>query len=129
MRITRVLGAFVASCVLVFPAAGIRADEIYIYPSKGQSEQQQDKDKAECYAWAKEQTGFNPIVGPPTPPAATPKPKGIGPAANRKKRAWSQANADAQNQFEAAAAAYKEGRGKWERAAKACLTGRGYTIS
>jgi hypothetical protein len=32
----------------------------YIYPAKGQSAQQQEKDKYECYVWAKNQTGFDP---------------------------------------------------------------------
>ena len=31
-----------------------------IYPAKGQSAEQQKKDEAECYAWAKGQTGYDP---------------------------------------------------------------------
>lgn len=31
-----------------------------IYPAKGQSAQQQQKDEAECYTWAKGQTGYDP---------------------------------------------------------------------
>ena len=43
-----------------------------IYPAKGQSAQQQSKDEAECYAWAKGQTGYDPVqatqyVAPPVP--------------------------------------------------------------
>lgn len=34
--------------------------EVYFYPTKGQSEAQQDRDRYECYLWAKEQTGFDP---------------------------------------------------------------------
>jgi len=32
------------------------------YPSKGQSAQQQNKDEGECYAWAKQQTGIDPVA-------------------------------------------------------------------
>ena len=32
----------------------------FIYPSKGQSAQQEQKDKNECYGWASQQTGFDP---------------------------------------------------------------------
>ena len=32
----------------------------FIYPSKGQTAQQEQKDKNECYGWATDQTGFDP---------------------------------------------------------------------
>jgi hypothetical protein len=32
----------------------------FIYPNKGQSAQQEQKDKNECYEWASQQTGFDP---------------------------------------------------------------------
>jgi len=34
------------------------AQELMIFPAKGQSEDQMEKDKFECYSWAKKQTGF-----------------------------------------------------------------------
>ncbi|HXX53239.1 MAG TPA: glycine zipper domain-containing protein [Thermodesulfovibrionales bacterium] len=37
------------------------------YPSKGQSAQQQGKDEGECYAWAKQQTGIDPVAVANTP--------------------------------------------------------------
>ncbi len=37
------------------------------YPSKGQSAQQQNKDEGECYAWAKQQTGIDPVAVASTP--------------------------------------------------------------
>jgi hypothetical protein len=45
------------------------------YPSKGQSPAQQNKDEGECYAWAKQQTGIDPMAvasapPPPSGPAA-----------------------------------------------------------
>jgi hypothetical protein len=51
------------------PAA---AQDVFIYPDKGQSQQQQDKDKYECYSWAKNQSGFDPMA-PPTTRSAPPK--------------------------------------------------------
>ena len=40
------------------------ASDFIIYPSKGQSNEQQEKDKFECYSWAKGQTGFDPMETP-----------------------------------------------------------------
>jgi len=37
-----------------------RAQDIYIYPAKGQSQEQQDRDRYECHSWAVRQTGFDP---------------------------------------------------------------------
>jgi hypothetical protein len=34
--------------------------DIYVYPSKGQSEQQLDRDRYECHGWAFKQTGYDP---------------------------------------------------------------------
>ena len=33
---------------------------VYFYPTQGQSEQQQDRDRYECYLWAVKQTGYDP---------------------------------------------------------------------
>jgi hypothetical protein len=40
------------------------AQELIIYPSKGQSQDQMERDKYECYQWAKQQTGFDPMQAP-----------------------------------------------------------------
>jgi len=34
--------------------------QVYFYPSQGQSTEQQDRDRYECYLWSKKQTGFDP---------------------------------------------------------------------
>ncbi len=36
------------------------ATVVYFYPARGQSEQQQDRDRYECYLWAVKQSGFDP---------------------------------------------------------------------
>lgn len=41
------------------------AQEPVIYPARGQSQKQMEKDKFECYSWAKDQTGFDPTMPPP----------------------------------------------------------------
>jgi hypothetical protein len=46
-----------ASAASVSSSLGVVA-----YPSKGQSDQQQSKDEGECYAWAKKQTGIDPVA-------------------------------------------------------------------
>src|SRR5262249_60414376 len=43
----------------------------YYYPMRGQSPQQEESDKGQCYGWAVQQTGFdpaNPRVAMPAPP-------------------------------------------------------------
>ncbi len=40
------------------------AADVYIYPEKGQSQEQQQKDEYECYNWGKQQTGFDPMARP-----------------------------------------------------------------
>ena len=40
------------------------ADDLVIYPNKGQSKDQLEKDKYACYEWAKNQSGFDPMVQP-----------------------------------------------------------------
>ncbi len=62
----------------VIAAAPASRAQTYIYPSKGQSAAQQDKDDAECQAWAKRQPGTQPAQ-PPPPPAPPPPPPGAPP--------------------------------------------------
>jgi hypothetical protein len=53
-------------------AGPVLAQEVIIYPAKGQSEDQMEKDKFECYSWAKKETGFDPME---IPTATAPPPK------------------------------------------------------
>jgi hypothetical protein len=57
---------WITSLVLVAAliAGPVLAQELIVYPSKGQSKEQIEKDKYECYQWAKEQTGFDPMKTP-----------------------------------------------------------------
>ncbi len=38
-----------------------QACKLFVYPSKGQSKQQQKEDEFECYKWAMEQSGLDPL--------------------------------------------------------------------
>lgn len=60
-----------ALIAVVFLATAVTAaDEFVVYPAKGQSNGQMEKDKYECYQWAKNQSGFDPMKAPTgtTPP-------------------------------------------------------------
>jgi hypothetical protein len=42
---------------------------LMVYPAKGQSADQQAKDEAQCFNWARDQSGYDPM-NPPPPPSA-----------------------------------------------------------
>jgi len=58
----------VASCAPRYQYTAVPAEEqppppptqVYFYPNSGQTPEQQDRDRYECYLWAKQQTGFDP---------------------------------------------------------------------
>jgi hypothetical protein len=130
----------------------------YIYPSKGQSAQQQDRDRYECHTWAVQQTGFDPTrpqtaQAPSAPPPGRPVVKGaargaavgaVGGAiagdAGRGAAAGAAMGgllggmkrmdqAKAQSQQEAQQQNINaQQQAGYERALGACLEGRGYTV-
>ena len=55
----------------VFSTAALASD-FYVYPKNNQDAQQQQKDESECYVWAKNQTGFDPMA---VPTASEPAPQ------------------------------------------------------
>ncbi len=70
MKTTIFISAFLFLATLF--AGPVLAQEVVIYPAKGQNQDQMEKDKYECYRWAKEQTGFDPMQ-PPQATEAPPK--------------------------------------------------------
>jgi hypothetical protein len=52
-------GALLVAFALPLPAY---AEQPIIYPSKGQSAEQQQKDQGECMGWAQQTTGVNPMA-------------------------------------------------------------------
>ena len=56
--------------LIALPAA---AQDMFFYPSQGQSSERQNKDKGECHVWAVQQSGFDP-ANPPAHAATLPAP-------------------------------------------------------
>jgi hypothetical protein len=59
-----------------FSSLTLATAQPYIYPNQGQSPQQEQFDKGQCYSWAVQQTGFDPanpqmgMAPPPSPQAS-----------------------------------------------------------
>ena len=49
----------------IFFSGLVLAQDLIVFPAKGQSQEQMEKDKFECYGWAKQQTGFDPMQSQP----------------------------------------------------------------
>ena len=138
-------------------ALPVLAAEAYVFPNKGQSNDQLEKDKYACYEWAKGQTGFDPMQRP-TATSAAPEQKGgavggaargalIGVAAGAiagdagKGAAIGAASGGLiggmrrrgsrreQDQWaQDQSAQYNARRGEYNRAWSACLEGKDYTV-
>jgi hypothetical protein len=74
-----------ATAAFLFFTGWVWAQEPIIFPAKGQSPEQTEKDKTDCYAWATQQTGFDPMQPPQT--AQAPPPQSQGPSGERVKGA------------------------------------------
>ena len=67
--------------LVVVPGEGL-GQQMFIYPDKGQSADQQARDRWECHSWAVQQTGFDPSApqmaqaAPPPPPPSMGPPRG-----------------------------------------------------
>ena len=73
MRSTRhrLAGAVAVVPVTLALVAGSAGAQGYVYPAKGQSPQQQQKDQSDCHGWAMQQSGVNPgtMAAPPSGPS------------------------------------------------------------
>jgi hypothetical protein len=152
---TRILVVLLVMSVLAAPAV---AQKPIAYPAKGQNSAQQQKDDAECYAWAKQTTGIDPAAV-----ASSPPPQQTGPAVGGGQRVRGaargaaggaaigaiagdagagagagaivgtmaggrQARQQQAAQNQQAAAQQQELINTHQRAFSACMEGRGYTI-
>jgi len=136
---------------------GLAWAEMFIYPAKGQSAEQQQKDEFECHQWAVQQTGHDPTKAQPAPQQQTAKKGqavrgaaggaliglGIGSlSGNAGKGAAIGAGAGAlaggarqQRQMEQQEAANQQAQQaqqaqieRYNKARQVCLEGRGYTV-
>jgi hypothetical protein len=142
------------SVVLTTP---VLAQQLYIYPQRGQTPEQQSRDRADCHVWAVQQTGFDPTVAaPPTAVAGAPQSSAVRGAAGGAAigavggaiggdagkgaaigaatgalfgglRRRRQEQEVASAQANAQAVSSQQHAG-YNRALAACLTGRGYTV-
>ena len=140
-----VLSAVLAAAICVLLPASVSAD-VFVYPQKGQSSEQQNKDSYECYGWAKAQSGVDP--GAPPPPAQVGQhSRGAVGGAARGAAVGAAVGAIAGDAGKGAAAGavvggvrgrrgsmaaqqaqQKETRSGYDRAFAACMEGRGYTV-
>jgi hypothetical protein len=69
LRLSVVFAAALSACATPPRAATVSegvpsspppSTQVYFYPTRGQSAEQQDRDRYECYLWARKQTGFDP---------------------------------------------------------------------
>ena len=71
MSIARYLRHAVALFVGLLCAGAALAQQPFIYPTRGQTQQQLEADKGQCYTWGVQQSGYDPA----NPPMATPPPQ------------------------------------------------------
>jgi hypothetical protein len=130
----------------------------YVYPKNNQTPEQTDKDKYDCYNWAKQQTGYDPSQ--PAQVAAAPSNAGEGQVVKTAARGAAagavvgavagdagkgaaagaaggalvggmrkrDAKKEAQQQQQQVQATASAAKTSYEKAYKACLEGKGYSV-
>src|SRR6185369_13327561 len=84
MRSAQTLSCLAMAAIAITTTAVFSQTKPIVYPTKGQSAQQQGKDEGECHSWAKTNTGVDPLAlaaapapaPAPPPPVAVPGPQG-----------------------------------------------------
>lgn len=148
------VGLVVVGLVVVEPGSPA-AQDVFVYPAKGQSEEQSGRDKEECHGWAVTQTGVDPeklaADATTTPPASGAggglEGAGVGAARGamsgdagagairgigigRLVRAV-RARRQMEEQHQTTTQSHEQRQAqlqRYDRAYTACLTGRGYTV-
>jgi hypothetical protein len=144
--------------ILLMSDQALAGLEVFVYPAKGQSKDQQEQDEFACYKWAKEQTGFDPTqpmqqqaAAPPAQGAAVKgaargaaigaiggaiggdagKGAAIGAGVGAAGGAMRRRQAEQQQAAaqQKAKEAYNADVAGYKRAFSACMTARGYTVS
>ena len=126
-RLTNFSTVLLISTLFTVPAL---AQELIIYPNKGQSQEVMERDKYNCYQWAKKETGFDPMEAPKAtqaPPREGAAIGGLLGGVRRSRQTREQQNKQDQWAQEQAAQ-YSQKRNTYNRAYAACLEGKGYTV-
>lgn len=142
--------------VMFFSGNAYVQAEPYVYPAKGQSAEQMEKDKYQCYGWGKQQSGFDPM----NPPVASSGQANTGPVVGGAARGAAggavigaiagdagkgaaigavtgtaargmrnrRAVGQQQQQTQQQSAAIAQMRSEYDRAYAVCLEGRGYSV-
>jgi hypothetical protein len=77
MRRLKVARQIAPSLIVALVSTGVgEAQQIFVYPQRGQSQQQQQRDRSECHQWAVQQTGFDPQASQVAQAPAPPPPQG-----------------------------------------------------
>ena len=150
----------IAAFVICVAATGASAQTSrpYVYPSKGQTQEQQGRDKYECNQWATSQSGFDPSNPPPTSTSSQQAQGGAGGGAARGAAVGAVGGAvegdpgaraasgaarggvfgairrrrernEAEQEQERAQAGSASGLESYNRAFAACMQGRGYAVN
>jgi len=148
---------YLIAALLLGAGCQVLAQDVFVYPAKGQSAEQQDKDEYECYGWARSNTGYDPANPGASSPAPAPAAKQTGgvargalagatigviagdssKAAGRGAAAGAlfggirqgRANQQAQQQQQQQQVSQSAAKqNDYNRAYAACLEGRGYTV-
>jgi hypothetical protein len=140
--------------LVLLQGTGLGAQDLYVYPTKNQSDEQMGRDKEECHDWAVKQTGVDPVTMAAQPPASSRSGGGgaAGGAAMGAARGAMSGEAGAgamqgvgigrlvhairarrqmEEQQDAQGKEQQQRQTqlqKYDRAYGACLTGRGYTV-
>jgi len=138
--------ALIAAAALVV-ALPCEAQNVIIYPAKGQSAAQQDQDRYACHTWATQQSGYNPSQPPGQPSPNGPSPlrgaargaavgavggaiggdagkgAGIGAATGALVGGMRRRDQNAQQQ-----SSTSQQQSLYNRALGTCMQGRGYTV-
>lgn len=73
MHTSHPIFAITLGAAVLLSSGSALAQQVFVYPNKGQSSEQTEKDKYTCYEWAKQQTGYDPMnaqaSAPPPPPS------------------------------------------------------------
>ncbi len=64
----------IGAVFLTATQSGYAQQQAFIYPSAGQTQEQQSRDETECYSWARQQTGYDPSTQAPA--GSSPEPGG-----------------------------------------------------
>lgn len=147
----------VVAAIGTFSGSIARAANPIIYPANGQDITQQKSDEGECFVWARDNSGFDPMTQSAVQTPQTQQAKGgalkgaaggaaigaiVGDSddaatgaavgalvgASRQNRRNKAAAQQAQAQATSAQATQDAGRQSYDRAYSACLEGRGYTV-